>query len=263
MTDRKMIWEQLERAEIGRGDTVMVHSSLKRIGETEGRAEGLIDAMRDYLSEGLLLFPTLTWKYVNRNSPVYDARTTVPCVGALSSVAAFYAGGVRSTHPTDSMVAFGKRAEAYVAGEEKMRTPTPADGCWGRLYEERAKLLLAGVGLDRNTYIHSVEERANVPDRLSEDEVPFVSFDRFGGRHEQPCRINFSKATPDVSVYFPKFASVLEQNGAIHKAKLGMADTIVCDAVRMTDILVALYEKAKQKQVDLCVDERSLEELLH
>ncbi len=262
MTDRRTLIEQLKRAGIESNDTVMIHSSLKGMGELEGGAEGMIDAMREYLVDGLLLIPTHTWKNVNRSNLIYDARSTVPCIGALPTVAAFYSGSVRSCHPTHSLAAFGKRAEAYIRGEELCRTPTPANGCWGRLYDEHAKILLVGVGHNRNTYIHSIEERADVPNRLSEDEVPFITIDRNGIKHEQPTKINYAKGIPDVSVYFVKFSELLEKNGATHTSKLGLADTIVCDTVPMTELLMDLYEKAKKKQIDLCVNDCSIEELL-
>ncbi|MBQ5633463.1 MAG: AAC(3) family N-acetyltransferase, partial [Clostridia bacterium] len=42
---------------------VLIHSSLKRIGEVEGRADGLIDALCEHICArgGLLCIPTHTW----------------------------------------------------------------------------------------------------------------------------------------------------------------------------------------------------------
>lgn len=47
-------------------------------------------------------------------------------------------------------------------------TPCTPGGCYDRLKDVGGKILLVGVGHERNTYIHSVEEVLNVPNRLSD-----------------------------------------------------------------------------------------------
>jgi aminoglycoside 3-N-acetyltransferase len=39
---------------IQQNDTVLVHTSMRTIGEVEGGCDGLIDAFKSYLAEGLL-----------------------------------------------------------------------------------------------------------------------------------------------------------------------------------------------------------------
>ena len=41
--------------------TVLVHSSMRAIGEVENRADGVLDALMEYFAPGLLVFPTLTF----------------------------------------------------------------------------------------------------------------------------------------------------------------------------------------------------------
>ena len=41
MTDYRTLLEQIEKAGISHSDTVMIHSSLRAVGEVEGRAEAL------------------------------------------------------------------------------------------------------------------------------------------------------------------------------------------------------------------------------
>ena len=69
-------------------DTVLIHTSMRAVGQVENGAHGVIDAFRDYLTEGLFLVPTHTWANVTRENPVYDVRSTVPCIGALPTAAA-------------------------------------------------------------------------------------------------------------------------------------------------------------------------------
>jgi aminoglycoside 3-N-acetyltransferase len=164
-------------------DTVLVHTSMRALGKVEGGCDGLIDAFRDYLSDGLFLIPTHTWANVNAKQPVYDVRSTEPCIGALPTVAAFREDGVRSLHPTHSITAFGARSEEFVKGEECASTPCSEDGAWRRLYDEDAWILLLGVGLDKNTYIHAVDEILDLDGKLGETRELTV-IDKNGGEHK-------------------------------------------------------------------------------
>lgn len=262
MTTYKALLEQIEKAEIAPNDTVMIHSSLRAMGEVEGRGEGLIAAFCEYLTDGLLLIPTHTWANVHKESPVFDVRTTVPCIGALPTVAAFHKDAFRSLHPTHSLAAFGKRASEYIENECECHTPTPKEGCWGRLYDEKAKILLVGVGHNRNTYIHSIDERVDIPNRLTNEETDFTVVDKNGISRKQPSKTHYTKGTPDVSANFVKFTELLAKCGATHLSKIGLADTIVCDTARLTEVLVPLFEESKRKNIDLCADSRPLSELL-
>ena len=141
----------LHKAGVRPDGTVLLHTSMRALGPVEGGCDGLLDGFGAYLSEGLLLIPTHTWDNVTAEQPVYDVRTTPPCIGALPNVAAFRPDGVRSLHPTQSLAGFGARAAAYLAGEEKATSPCPPGGAWARLYDEDATILLLGVGLNRNT----------------------------------------------------------------------------------------------------------------
>ena len=106
--------EQIRAMGIDPSDTVLIHTSMRAIGEVENGAHGVIDVFRDYLTNGLFLVPTHTWANVNREQPIYDVRSTVPCIGALPRAAAFRQDGIRSLHPTHSIWAIGKGAAEYV-----------------------------------------------------------------------------------------------------------------------------------------------------
>ena len=105
------IKEFLKEAGIKHDDKVTIHCSLRSIGEIENGADGLIDAFKEYLDEGLFIVPTHTWDKVWKTSPYYDVRSTVPDIGTLPEVAAFRKDGVRSLHPTHSVTVFGKGAK--------------------------------------------------------------------------------------------------------------------------------------------------------
>ena len=158
MFSKEMLKEQIKAMGILPTDTVLIHTSMRAVGEVEGGADGVIDAFQEYLQDGLFLVPTHTWANVNRNSPTYDVRSAIPCIGTLPRVAAFRRDGIRSLHPTHSIWATGKNAADFIQNEENAGTPGAPGFAWDRLAEVNAKILLLGVGLDKNTFIHAVEE---------------------------------------------------------------------------------------------------------
>ncbi len=254
MTAYRQLREQIKSAGITPQDTVVIHSSLKSIGEVEGRAEGLIAAFCDHLQEGLLIIPTHTWANVHAKQPIFDVRSSKPCIGALPTVAAFHPAAVRSLHPTHSMAVFGKRAAEYVKGEQRFCDPMPPESCWGRLYDERAKLLLVGVGQQRNTFIHAIEERAGVPNRLTAEPVPFTVVDAVGNAIPHALRTHITPGTRDVSLNFVRMNDILERAGVVKRAMIGEAETVVCDAHAMTDLLLPIFQDAIRRGVDLFAD---------
>ena len=233
-------------------DKVTVHAALRSIGKIENGADGLIDGLRSYLHDGLLIIPTHTWDTVVRAHPFYDVRETVPCIGTLAKVAAFRKDGIRSLHPTHSVAVFGNGAAEYVRGEECCASPAPVGCCLSRLYEEHGKVLLIGVGQERNTYLHAVDERLGISDRLREEGFVITIRDYSGNELQSPpFHTHFTAASDQcVSEYYPNYTEAFEYTGAVSYAQLGNSAVTVCDAVRMTDTVRMLW---KQTDHDLCI----------
>ena len=239
MVTKQDVFNLLQGLGIKSGDTVLIHTSMRAIGGVEGGCDGLIDAFCEYLSEGLFIIPTHTWDVVDERSPYFDVSVTRPNIGALPTVAAFRRDGVRSLHPTHSVAAFGKRAAEYVKGEEKLTTPCPPDGCWGRLYSENAKILLIGVTLNRNTYIHAVDEMIELPGKL---ENPFtLTITDSNGRKISSVMYHHSPEAH--SDNFDRYRPYLEEGGALSYAKLGNAVVYCCKAVECRNVIKNLWQK--------------------
>ena len=248
-----MTKEQLKRqlAELGLSpsDTAVIHTSLRSVGPVDGGANGLIDAFCEYLHEGLFLVPTHTWAGVNADQPVYDAAHSVPCIGAVPRAAAARQDGVRSMHPTHSLWAFGQNAAAYVQGEEFATTPAPRGGCLARLADTGAKILLLGVNNSKNTFIHALDELAELPDRLGQPyATTLVAAD---GRitHGQMAPHLCSRCS-DVSKNYVNFEAALTTLGAQTFGRLGQAQVRVVDAAACRDIILRIYSRADH---DVCI----------
>ena len=159
MYTKKDLMLHLEKNNIDPSGTLLVHISYKAIGEVDGRGDTVLDAFMEYMKDGLLVFPSHTWNYVNEGkNPVMDVLYTPSCVGVLTEIFRKREGVRRSLHPTHSVSAIGADTEVFIAGEEKINTPCGKGGTHYKLWERNAQIMLVGVNFTRNTFIHGIEE---------------------------------------------------------------------------------------------------------
>ncbi len=227
---KKILTEQLERMGCKSTDTILIHSSMKAIGQVEGGAEAVLDVWQDYFAEGLLLLPTHTWANVNAEHPIYHPLQSDSCVGLLTNLFRKRPGVVRSLHPTHSMAAYGKCAAEYVSGEEECNTPCTPGGCYDRLRQVNGKILLVGVGHERNTFIHSVEEVLNIPNRLADKPMELYIESMDGGRRKVYMRKHYNATQPHISEDFVKLNQAFLDCGVVKETAFGDAACLLCDA---------------------------------
>lgn len=230
MYTKECLKKQLEAMGLTGEETILIHSSMKSIGEVDGGADTVLDAWMEYFAEGLLLLPTHTWANVNAEHPVYDYRTTPSCVGLLTNLFRQRKGVVRSLHPTHSMAGFGRNAAEYLAGEEENNTPCTPGGAYDRLKDCGGKILLVGVGHERNTYIHSVEEVLNVPNRLADLPMKLITVLPDGTEQTVYMRKHYNPEQPHISEDFVKLNRALLECGAVREVQFGDAKCLLCDA---------------------------------
>lgn len=244
MFTKEQLKHQILQMGIKPDDTVLIHTSMKAIGEVEGGADTVIDAFIECLPDGLFLVPTHTWAVVGKDQPVYDVRTTVPNIGALPRVAAFRKDGIRSLHVTHSIWAHGKGAEEFIKGEEHAQTPCPVGFAWSRLATVNAKILLLGVNHSRDTFIHSIDELANIPDRIEPVPYEVTCIDWHGNAIHHPIHPHYCTKTDDISGYFINFENALVSQGAQTFGKLGNAEVRIVDAQKCQDVIMRIYSRS-------------------
>ena len=137
---------------------------------------------------------------------------------------------VRSLHPTHSIAACGRGTAAYLAGELENNTPCTPGGCYDRLREVGGKILLLGVSHARNTFLHSVEEVLNVPNRLTDKPLQLTVVDGAGAEHTVYMRRHYNAQQPHISEDFVKLEQAYLDCGAAKNTKFGDAACILCDA---------------------------------
>ena len=211
-----------------------MHSSLKSIGEIDGGADTVLDALSEYMQDGLLVLPTHTWSYINADNPKFYVETSPSCIGILPELFRKRSGVVRSYHPTHSVAALGQDAESFVEGNERCDTPCHRESPWGKLLDRKATIILVGVDLRRNTFIHGIEEWVDIPGRLTDSHEELYTVLSDGTEISVPSRRHYGLSW---SEHFWKVESLLEEQGAIYRSRFGDANVWVCDTIRMTDIL--------------------------
>lgn len=228
--------EQLTDMNIDSKGTLLVHSSMKSLGEVEGGADTVLDAFSEYMKEGLLVLPTHTWRDINHNNPRFYVEDTPVCVGILPELFRKRPGVIRSWHPTHSVGALGRDAEDFTAGDEKFDTPCARGSVWGKMLDRKATIMLLGCDLTSNTFIHGIEEWIDIPGRLTDEHQDLYTVLPDGTEIHVPSRRHNGR--PPCWEYFWKVEGVLEKRGALYKSRLGDADVLVCDTVKMTDVLI-------------------------
>lgn len=242
MLTQSKLRSQLSELGLERNDTVLIHTSFRTLGEVEGGPNGLIDGFCEYLSQGLFVVPTHTWENVTASQPVYNVRTSVPCIGLVPRTAALRTDGIRSLHPTHSVWAYGREAVSFVAGEELAETPAPVGGAWWKLGEMGAKILLIGVGHNRNTFLHAVDEIAGLDDRLNPNTFSVTVM----GRRGEQWTHTFRPHGETGSELFGKFEPAFQEWGVQRMGRLGDAAVRVVDAAKARDCLLRIYRHTRE-----------------
>jgi aminoglycoside 3-N-acetyltransferase len=239
MHTKESLIKDLENLGIDSLGTLLIHSSMKSIGEVEGGADTVLDAFSEYMKEGLLVLPTHTWAYINANNPKFYVADSPSCIGILPEIFRKRPGVIRSLHPTHSVGALGKDAEEFTAGNECFDTPCARGSSWGKLLDRKATIMLVGVDLRRNTFMHGVEEWADIPGRLSEGHESLVTVLPNGSEISVPSRRHCGQRW---SEYFWKVDEIFMEKGVMFKGKFGDAEVRICDAAAITELLFSMLK---------------------
>lgn len=239
MHTKESLMKQLEQLGIDREGTLLFHSSLKSMGPIEGGADTVLDVFSDYMKDGLLALPTHTWSYVNAENPKFYVESSPSCIGILPEIFRKRPGVVRSWHPTHSVAALGRDAVEFTKDDHLFDTPCARGSTWGKLLDRKATILLIGVDLKRNTFIHGVEEWVDIPGRLTDDHEMLYTVLPDGTEISVPSRRHCGLPW---SEHFWKVDEVLQQKGAMAIGKLGDAVVRVCDAEALTEIITEMLQ---------------------
>ena len=250
MFTKNEILAQLKEMNIPKDKIVLMHTSLRSIGEIEGGATALLDALIEHITAegGLLCIPTHTGRNIIEEF-LLDMTTTDSHLGAFPIIATEDGRGIRTENPSHSMVIFGDRERAlkFAEGELDVDSPTSPKSCYGKIYDEGGVILLVGVNHSKNTYLHAVEEMLHVPHRMTEDKIR-IKVRRASGEVVLRDIHWFDESyVGDASHRFPKYELAFRYHRAISDGFIGNAPTQLCDARIMKNVLELIAKNAGDK----------------
>ena len=178
------IVDDLRQLGISTGDTLIVHSSLSKMGYVIGGAQTVVEALLKSIGPtGTLTMPghsgALSEPSYWKNPPVPQdwwpiERATMPAfdpsltplreMGVIPEMFQRLPGVQRSNHPRTSHLAYGPLADIITSGHslgDGLGEQSPL----ARLYECDARVLLLGVPHANNTSLHLAEYRAVWPSK--------------------------------------------------------------------------------------------------
>jgi aminoglycoside 3-N-acetyltransferase len=162
------------------GMTVLLNASLGSLGYVEGGAAAVVAAIRDVLGPyGTLVSPATTEENSDTSRayrarvanmtpehavafraamPSFDSVTTPTSCGRIAEQIRITPGAIRSEHPQSSFSAIGPRAGELMA-DHRLDCHLGEASPLGKLYADRAWVLLLGVGYRSCTALHLAEYR--------------------------------------------------------------------------------------------------------
>ena len=236
MHTKESLLEDIRALGVRADEVLTVHTSLRSVGEIDAAgtsgAHVLIEALREAVSEGLLVIPAHTYRNIREDGPFFDIRRTMPCIGAVPTVAvelanlAYDSGDktcVRSMQVSHSVVAFGDRAYEFTEYDRPSRTRMPMSGCYGQLYREGGRILFIGVDLSRNTFIHAVDEETD-PTVYGTTMLTVTDYDGNSYQHEEKLTRGPMAAT------FVQYTDEIERRGGLVRGRIGDAEAMLVDS---------------------------------
>ncbi len=252
------IKDALQRAGLQAGDSVMVHTSLGKIGYVCGGAQAVIEALIETVGkDGTVMMPSQSWKNldpetgvhwdadesdwdgIRENWPAYNkAVTPTNTMGAVAEMFRSWPGAVRSDHPARSVAAWGKHAE-YLTENHDLSDIFGDSSPIGKLYALDGKVLLIGVGYDKNTSLHLADVRAGYPGKHTcvEHSAVMENGKRVWKRYE-----TLFVDGED----FEDIGAAFEADYPVSKAKIGGTEMKIMKQRELVDFAVEWIEKNRK-----------------
>ena len=227
---------------VTRGDVLMVHASVRAVGEVAGGPDEIHLAMKDVLgAEGTLMMYASCPRYVDEvgrgnltpaeeaevleKLPAFDPETARSARdnGALVEMLRTYPGSRVNAHPA-RFVVWGSQA-TYLLSRQPWNYAFGRDSILERFVELDGKILLLGCDHDAVTFLHYAEHIVDIADkRIARFKVPVLEHGKRVWRDME----EFNSAGDGVHPNWPErfFAQIVDA----HIAATGNRGGLVGDA---------------------------------
>ena len=220
------------------GASMLFHASFASLSRQGLLPERVLEAFIGYLGGGTLLAPTLSWREVSPDRPVFDERATCSNVGILSEVFRTGFAERRSLHPTHSVAGLGPLTGRLLSDHSQDPRPCSPQSPWGRLAETNTTVLMIDVDMDSCTLVHHLEETFD-PGRYLRDEAEWYRcVDRNGSSMDIPVRRHRK-----LHRNFWKFREALQRRGHCRFAELLGSRIFAFKAADLVNTGSEMFEK--------------------
>jgi aminoglycoside 3-N-acetyltransferase len=238
----------LKRVGILEGDSLLVHSSLSRIGHLENGAQTFIDALIEAVgSEGNILMPTspnnvFQLNYI-RNTPHFDVLNSPSKTGKITEVFRTMPGVKRSLHPTEPVSAIGPLADYFIKDHFNQLTPYNEQSPFFRISEKKGKILYVGVSLSMaGTNLHTLEDAVDFKFPVYYPDVfDFKVIDEAGKSHEVKTKVHNPEWSRKRKC--DDLIPMFEQEGVLSRVKIGEANALLVKADGFLTSMINQYNE--------------------
>jgi aminoglycoside 3-N-acetyltransferase len=232
---------------IQKGESVLIHSSLSKIGYLKNGPKDLVEALFAVIGEkGNVLMPNspnaeFQLNYIKKNR-LFDVKNSASKLGAISEYFRLLPGAKRSEHPTEPVSCIGPDAEYFTQTHFGEKTPYTKNSPFYKLTEKKGKILYIGVTFaNAGTSLHLLE------DAVSNFKFPVYYPTAFNVKVQKE---NGELKEMEIFVHDPAQSKkrkcdalipLFEEAGVLFHSKIGKAPTLVVSADGMYETMLNAY----------------------
>lgn len=240
--------KDLHTAGISKGDTILVHSSMSKLGYLENGPKTFVDALTQVVGEeGNILMPTspnasMQLDYI-QSIDAFNVLETPSALGAITEYFRKLPGVLRSENATEPVSCWGKDKVYLTEGHFGELTPYTSSSPFARIGEMNGKILYVGVTLDNaGTNLHTLEDA--VDDFVYPVYYPQEFEVKIVRANGERTKVKTKVHNPEQSVKrkCDGLIPLFEQKGVLNKVKIGNANTLLVDAKAMLSLMIKEYQ---------------------
>ena len=243
---KQRLIEDLKRIGVKSGDSVLVHSSLSKIGFVHEGPKSVVDSLFEVVGEtGTLLFPAFPVigraKTHLEEKHDFDIKIAPSQMGSITEYFRKLNDVHRSFHPTDSICAKGPLADYYTNSHYGQLTPYTANSPFRKLCSKKGKILMLGTTLNGAcTNLHTLEDAVDFKFPVYDEKIFEVKMiDTRGNETFMKTKVH----NPDYSAKrnCDALKPMFEKEGVITDGLIGEAKSMLIDADKMLEVMINNY----------------------
>ncbi|MGQ0828158.1 MAG: AAC(3) family N-acetyltransferase [Bacteroidota bacterium] len=245
---KQQLIDDLKKTGLKQGDSVLVHSSLSKIGFVEGGAKTVIDALFVVVgTNGTLLFPSFPAAGRNKTHleehPFFDIKNTPSQMGTITEYFRKLDGVLRSLHPTDPVCAKGPLAEYYTNTHYGQLTPYNEHSPFRKLCNKGGKILMLGTTLNGAcTNLHTLEDAVEFKFPVYDQKVFDIKMIDTEGK-ESIIKTKVHNPEYSAKRNCDALKPLFEKENVLVNGMVGEAKSMLIDANRMLEVMVKNYNE--------------------